>query len=155
MGNNFTMAAASAVSPVSGRYANQSDVENLFGVENVKRWSQLDPDLTTVDATRVDAALDYAEGQIHTKLRGGIYAIPLVLTDESVELIKDIQARLAGVWLYESRGIDDYDVETGRPIHRLGWHARHARSMLQQIRAGVIRLQATRNDTHPDIPIQP
>src|SRR4051812_36480638 len=33
----------------SGYYADQDDVEDVFGVENVARWSQLDNEVSTAD----------------------------------------------------------------------------------------------------------
>src|SRR5258708_558722 len=48
------------VMPIRGHYASQADIENLFGVENVARWSQLDNEVTTADTSRIAASLEYA-----------------------------------------------------------------------------------------------
>src|SRR3990167_8812449 len=87
-----------------GTYILQSNVEDVFGTANVVRWSQLDPDTVTVNATRVAAAISYAEEYVENKFRGSRSAVPF---SGAAQQLIDWCAKLAGVWLYESRGSRD------------------------------------------------
>lgn len=87
-----------------GTYIVQSDVENLFGTQNVAEWSNLDNDGTGVVAARVAAGIAYAEGYIEDRFREGPYIVPFVNTGSGTPVVlKDWCARLAGAWLYRSR----------------------------------------------------
>lgn len=134
-----------------GRYISQDDINNLFGSVNVAKWSNLNnqDDARSPDATRITAAITYAEDRVDDRLRGGPYAIPFASAPTT---IKDIAARLAGVWLYESRGIEDFDPEFGRPIHRLQWHRQHAERQLDAIVRGQLDLNKPRSEVGPSAP---
>jgi phage gp36-like protein len=96
--------------PAQGLYAAESDVEDIFGVTNIAIWSQLDPTQPpgTADYTRIQRALDYADAKIISFFRTqGNYATPLVPLNNAVTLVTRWAATLAGVWLYESRGLRD------------------------------------------------
>lgn len=89
-----------------GRYANQSDIEDIFGEIAVREWSNLDSNSGNPDAdvARIQLALDHADAEVDSRLRGGPYVIPLALFNESVDVVKDWAAKLAGLWLLQSRG---------------------------------------------------
>lgn len=104
-------------------YATQSDIENVFGVANVRAWSLLDPESeeTTADTARVALALSLAERTIDDRFRRGRYVVPFVGTSA---VLTDWCAKIAGVWLYSCRGVNasrDADVE-----ERILWHRRAA-----------------------------
>jgi len=88
-----------------GTYIAQSDIEDVFGVDSVAAWSQLDPDEddSTADTARIAKAIAYAERTVEDRFRNGRYAVPFSGT--SVVLV-DWCAKLAGVWLYSSRGVN-------------------------------------------------
>jgi hypothetical protein len=91
-------------------YAAQSDIEDIFGITNVAVWSQLDPTQPpgTADTDRIQRALDYADARIIAFFRvHGNYATPLVPLNSDADLVTRWDATLAGVWLYESRGLRD------------------------------------------------
>src|SRR5580658_8315780 len=91
-------------------YAAQSDIEDIFGITNVAAWSQLDPTQPpgTADTDRIQRALDYADARLIAFFRiHGNYATPLVPLNSDVDLVTRWDATLAGVWLYESRGLRD------------------------------------------------
>lgn len=93
-----------------GLYAAQSDIEDIFGVTNVAVWSQLDPTQppVTADTDRIQTALNYADARIISFFRNyGNYSIPLAPQNNDVLLVTRWDATLAGVWLYESRGLRD------------------------------------------------
>jgi len=99
----------------SGTYISQGDVEDVFGVENVARWSNLDNASTEADAARIQAAIDYAEARVDDRFRPGRYRLPLSGGGAAPRAVRDWTAKLAGVWLYESRGLHD----EGTTGHRL------------------------------------
>jgi hypothetical protein len=96
----------------AGIYAAQSDVESQFGTNNVAAWSQLDNTVTTADVSRIQQALDYADGGIiNTFANFGNYVTPLVPLGTDVALVTRWAAVIAGAWLYQSRGMRDGDSE--------------------------------------------
>jgi hypothetical protein len=116
-------------------YCDRGDIEDIFGIENVKVWADLDNDHDVVKiAARIVVAIDKATEWIDDHLRDSIYTIPLVAEDGGnlPATVIDMCATRAGVWLYEARGVQDFDSETGTPLHRLGWHRKNAdRTMLK------------------------
>jgi phage gp36-like protein len=131
--------------PASGYYADQADVEDVFGVENVARWSQLQNDVTAADTNRIQRALAGADADVDDFFRGGPYALPLPVNRTTT----DWAATLAGVWLVQSRqrGADD----------ELGWVTdleKAVRREMAAYRARILRLgdDATRISKSPDGP---
>lgn len=123
-------------------YAARTNVEAVFGVDSVSKWADLENEGVEADiAARIASALSYAEDEVNGRLRGGPYSIPLGEPVESS--IVDITAKLAGVWLYESRGVQDIDPETGRPLHKLVWHKKDAEQKMSDILSGKRRLAIT------------
>ena len=104
-------------------YAVQSDIENIFGVENVALWSNITPGTTQnapANAARVALALQYADDTINEAMRNnGQYQIPLTLRGNApgatMGLIVNCAATLAGAWLYKSRGMADATGPDGQP----------------------------------------
>lgn len=90
-----------------GAYIAQSDLEALFGTKNIAAWSVLDPDADpgTANAARIASAIAFAEGYVEDRFRGGPYAVPFVATGAFPVAFTDILAKIAGVWLYNSRGL--------------------------------------------------
>lgn len=82
-----------------GTYISQTDVENVFGVDNIRTWSDIDASGST-DETRVAKGISVAEEDVENRFRGGDYAVPF---SSAVETLKDFMAKLAGLWLYENR----------------------------------------------------
>jgi phage gp36-like protein len=82
-----------------GAYIVQSDVEDLFGVDNIAAWSDLSG-AGSADSARITRAISYAEGIIDDSFRDGRYAIPFVPVPT---IVKDWAAKLAGTWLFFCR----------------------------------------------------
>jgi phage gp36-like protein len=95
----------------AGYYASRSDLENLFGRDNIAIWSQLDNDSTLPDPRRIGAALAYADAEIDNVFRGGPYLVPLVVS-AARPTVQRWAAVIAGAWLYTNRGQRD---DGGRP----------------------------------------
>jgi phage gp36-like protein len=94
----------------AGIYAAQSDVESQFGIDNIQVWSQLDNTQTAADVSRIQLALDYADGKIISIFANyGNYVTPLAPLGTDVALVTRWAAVIAGAWLYQSRGLRDDD----------------------------------------------
>lgn len=131
-------------------YCEREDLDKQFGAANVDKWANLsnDDDVDDIAALieeRVDWAIRAADEDVDGKLRHGPYHVPFTEDSdgESVEVpgeITRLSATLAGVKLYESRGITDTNPETGQAVHKLMWHKRDAEKRLREIIAGTFRL---------------
>lgn len=95
-----------------GIYIGSADVEAVWGVDNVARWSNLDNDDAAANERRIQAAIDTAERIINDRFTGSRYAVPLSATTDRLFQVIDWAAKLAGVWLYQNRGIRDEDDQT-------------------------------------------
>jgi phage gp36-like protein len=119
-------------------YATRSDIEDVFGEDNVLKWADLDNDqVTSKIAARIATALADVDAYVNDFLRAGPYTVPLTATYRTVTRAA---ATLAGVWLYEARGVQDVNDVTGAPLHKLAWHKRSAEDILRRIVSGGIRL---------------
>lgn len=131
------------------RYAERVDIEFIFGADNVKKWADLDNDENDVKiANRIDEALNLATVYIDDRLRGGPYKIPFTTEGDGSSSshtnvprqILDACARYAGVKLYESRGITDFNREAEEVDHQLSPHIIAVKRFLNNVMAGVVRL---------------
>lgn len=115
-------------------YCSRAHMESMFGRENIAKWSDMEnTDDAQLGFARVSRAIVVATAEIDDRLRDGPVVIPFAAPPTT---IVNLAAALAGVWLYESRGIEDFDEATGRPIHRLAHHKTQAIRTLDEIRAG-------------------
>jgi len=110
----MTWAVTSADGTVTGTYASKTDLENEFGTFNVAKWSQKDNSATTADDDQILKSLNYADALIESRFRASRYAVPLTAISGSLSLVTAWAARLAGVWLYMSKGLRDNDQEGTR-----------------------------------------
>jgi len=127
-------------------YSAKANVEQLYGPDNVASWADLDND-EDVDkiAARIAAAILYADAEIDDILRGGPYALPLANSESTTPTsVVGLSATLAGVWLYERRGVEDFDEESGRPYHRLAWAKKDAYDKLKEILSNKRKIDAVR-----------
>ena len=95
-----------------GNYIKQSDIENVFGQDNIAIWSNLTGGVS-VDSTRITAAINYAEGLIDDTFRGGRYTIPF---SPVPTMIKDWSSKLAGIWLFMCRPLFKKDKESSEGL---------------------------------------
>lgn len=82
--------------------ADLSDLEDEFGKENIRIWSNLTDTKAgkSTDLNRVSKAVGYARGEILKAHRGGTVDASLMPNDPTM---RSWSARLAGIWLYRSR----------------------------------------------------
>jgi len=93
------------------KYIAQSDLEDLFGINNIAVWSNLDDTNTTADADRIARAIVFAENYVESRLRGTTVAVPL---DTVTPILTHTIATIAGYWLYSPRGMRDSDTVANR-----------------------------------------
>lgn len=123
-------------------YCTRTNINDVFGIKNVEQWADLDNDKNESDINaRVARAVAVSTAFMDNRFRRTRYTIPIVCSS-SGETLVDIAAKLAGVWLYENRGIRDVDPASGNPKHALMWHKTEANRLLDQIISGAIELDA-------------
>lgn len=136
---------------LASRYTSLVEIENVFGRHNVAQWMRIeDDDVPTINA-RMLSFMEESDEQVDSTLLGGVLKIPFV--DPVPKLIRQAATLLAGVAVYEARGIIDVNPATDQPMHRLALHKKRADTMLKRIRCG--RQRVTGIDmivkTHPVI----
>lgn len=131
-------------------YATKSDIENIFGTANVLRWSNLSTNATTADADRIGLAIAVAEGQINDAFRGSRYAVPLRGTAGLPAAVRDWAAKLAGVWLYESRGFKDGAAAEDDDKNRVRRHRTDAMTDMRAYLCGARQLECVHSRPQPD-----
>ena len=121
-------------------YAVRTDIENIFGKGNVRIWADLDNENDTdYIAARIAWALESAEAEIDILLGERSYELPIVV-DPIPVVLRDITATLAGLKLYESRGVKDWDENSGRARHALMWHQKKVNDWINGFRSGLIMI---------------
>ncbi len=121
-------------------YCVQADVEQIYGVSNVEIWADLDNNKFPTDITaRIVAMITQAREYIDSKLKNGPYDISTF--DATEPTMNRANALLAGVYLYENRGINDFDPESGRSVHRLQWQKTEVEKTIKSILKGAVRLK--------------
>ena len=125
-------------------YSARTDVEAVFGTTNVEQWATLDDGDGAAEITaRITAAILYADAQIDDIARLSPYRTPLQDDDRNTPTtIMKLSAKLAGIELYEARGSQDFNPQTGMPYHRLAFQATRAKRLLEAIRTGQVKLDA-------------
>jgi len=130
-----------------GRYADKSDIEDVFGVDNVATWSNLDNDQAEENEDRIEAAIARAEAVIDDRFRGGRYAVPLQGSSGVPSVVRGWTARLAGIALCESRGL------AGAMGESLVQMRREIEREIQEYLSGRRRLDAFLAADSPDGPV--
>ena len=126
-------------------YIVRADIETAFGKNNVAVWADLNDNKVGAEiATKITAAIADVDAWVDDELRGGPFkTLPL---SPVPLMVKRAAALQAGVFLYESRGVQTFEVETGQPQHRLLWARQEAHNILKRIRQGNIRIDDATNE---------
>ncbi len=99
--------------------------------------------LSTKISARVARSIVDAMADVDRKMLGGPYTIPLATSAGAIpERIKQICAAIAGVWLYENRGVNDYDAKSKTAKHKLSFHQDRAYGEIAEYRSNQSRLDA-------------
>ena len=122
-------------------YAQQSDIEAVFGPADVAAWTLFEagsPD-GPADPVRVAAALAYAAGEVDAFFAAGPYAVPLAASADVAPVVAYWAAVIAGCWLYGSRaGVSYVDYAGNRYLALKA----AVYADMQLYKAGVKRLDA-------------
>ncbi len=123
-------------------YCTRADIETVFGAANVATWADRDETADPVAiAARIAAAITHVTDFVNSYFRGSRYNVPFA--EPLPAIMKNAVATLAGVWLYEGRGVEDFDPASGAPGHRLRWSKRDAEATLFAIRSGTLQVDIT------------
>ncbi len=131
-------------------YAQQSDIESIFGPDNVAAWSLYDTGSPSgsADPTRVAAALAYADAEINSFFADGPYQLPLNCSI-SASTVTYWAGVIAGVWLYGSRTSVSYIDYAGNRYIAL---KATVYGDMQLYKSGVKRLDAALRFPHATAP---
>ncbi len=118
-------------------YGDQDRIEAIFGTTAIDRWSDIDNDgNATTKAARIVTALAWAYAEVNSLLRCAPYTIPLANGDgDTPQAILEVEATLAGIWLYEAKGTKDISPE-GKGFHRYEFRKNWAYQVLDEIVVG-------------------
>lgn len=148
-GEDYYVTKTLTINVTSGQYTNSLRLAERFGQDNIDYWTRYSDSETSAElAERIQRAIDDAEDEIDTRLRGGCYSIPF--STPIPVLIAAAATVLAGCRLYENRGAIEIDEVTGRPLHKFESDKRRSYRLLAAIRSGRIRLDLESEDVlHP------
>jgi len=122
-------------------YCTKSQIEDIFGATSIADFADIDNDESAVTiAARIARAIAVASEQVDDAMRRSVYTLPLTSSADATPLvIVDIAAKLAGCWLYEARGIENFQ---GQPVNQLATVKETALKDLAEIAAGTRRIDA-------------
>lgn len=123
-------------------YCSREDIEAIFGAKNLSVWADIESESDSeLIASRITRAIDVADAEVDSVLAGGPLRVPVALTpDDTPAIIREAAATLAGVYLYESRGAQSIDVQSGSPVHPYLFKRMWALSVLTDLRDGKRRI---------------
>jgi len=132
-------------------YATRSDIESRFGKSSVLKWASMEGTTSRADVVAaITTALADAETEVNDMLRGGPYAIPFASVPSR---ITKETARLAGVLLYEARGVELEDESDD--AETIGNHRKHVMNTLRNIKHGNIQLDVSvAYEMHPQVIVE-
>ena len=132
-------------------YITKADIEAIFGVTNVVKWSNLDNDDAQANAARIDSAIAYAESYVDDKFRQGRYDVPVIGTAGTTpEMVVDMAAKMAGVWLYNTRRIRNREDDEVGQVNQ--GHQDEVDSLLAEYVSGQRVLPAERSHSFATAP---
>lgn len=119
-------------------YAERSDIDSQYGVSNVSKWADLENEEDEDHINeRVAWALAAAQEDVNDRLRLGAYTIPF--DEPPPSIITRLTAIQAGILLYESRGVTDYDAD-GNAQDQLQKHRKTFDTEIRDILVGRRKL---------------
>lgn len=124
-------------------WTSRRELEDMFGRENVRTWADLENEDDDDDVLRrVRWVVRWATSEARTRLGRTRYRS----LDCAPDVLRQATTRLAGVLLYESRGVKDADGD-GNPVHRLRWHRTEADKFFRRVKADQVDLGTVRTVT--------
>lgn len=125
-------------------YCTKTNIQQIFGTANVEAWATMaSADTTEIKNARIDYACAVATETMNDVARVTPYAVPLQNASGNVPAsVVYRTAQLAGVVLYEARGVDDVDPRSGQPRHRLQFIREDVQRWMEQFRTGQLKIDA-------------
>lgn len=127
------------VVPMGSYMCARGDLEAVFGAVNVASWGDKN---NNASAPEIDAAILYAisiaDSMTRSQLYQSPYAMPVSGDEVPATLVYHV-AGLAGVLLYENKGVIDFDPTTGIE-HKLSFHRRRWEAFIAAVKVGAISL---------------
>ncbi len=146
-----------STAPTVGAYASRGDLENIFGIPNIKKWailSQNDQDSSAgMDEiiNRINWAIGVASVDFENAMRQGRYTLPITGSGASV-WATTVVATLAGLLLYQHLKPTQRD-QDGRPLpDRYDGIFTWAEQQMNFVRSGKLRLDAAVFDKGTNAP---
>jgi len=131
---------------LTSRYSSSQCLYDKFGQDNILRWATFsDAETEEVILDRIQNALCYADNYVDDAIRGGPYVLPFSSPIPST--IVDIACTVAGVHLYEARGIEDFEEAGGR----LANLQREKMLQLTAIKSGRAQLPSITGHNHLNV----
>lgn len=119
------------------KYAERSDLNLLFGSDNISKWADLNNNEDAGEIqSRVCWALAESAVYFDDELSGGPYVVPF--SEPFPAQIVSMSARYAGVLLYDSRGIPDAGEGNTRNV--LAYHRDLVSKFLSRVLAHKTKL---------------
>jgi len=120
-------------------WTSSSELYAMFGRTNVRKWADLENIANEDDISlRLQWAIDEATEEARMQLTDSPVDLPNMVS--APRPLRIAVTRLAGVFLYEARGIKDTSDEEGK--HRLSSHKKAAQTFFQRVQAGQLRIDA-------------
>lgn len=121
-------------------WSSREEVEDLFGANNVSKWADKDNDESAVKIRRrIRRAIEWATADARMRLTDT--GVRLSELRDAPLVLRDAVSRMAGVWLYETRGLEDTtDDSDGK--HVLMIHKKEAKKFYDGLRSGRYRIDA-------------
>ncbi len=119
-------------------YHVRSDVDLIYGKENVTKWADLNNNGNEEEiAARVTWASELSYEYTNANLADGPYDVPFEVDPDTHVIIKDLSARWTGWILYESRGFVDAEDSNE---NQLKSHKQFVMDSISDIHGGNIKL---------------
>jgi phage gp36-like protein len=112
-------------------------MNKYFGTNNVNDWANIDNDSNaTTISNRITQAIADASEEVDDFLRSLGYRIPIqTAAGTTPPTILRLTMELAGLWLYEARGAEDYNRQGG-PRHGHAWRRDWVYGYMDDLKSG-------------------
>ncbi len=154
-----TTAAVNSVILAIGRYTDSYLIGQRFGVDNVHLWLSSPQDDKEEPTDYIRRAYDFiyrAESMLDDGIKGPFVSGPYEITDDYPaipDLIQRLATDLAGVLMYEARGVDDVDPITNQAQHRLRYVKRDTMDTIRRIQMGLQLVSGSGSASPTQVPI--
>lgn len=124
-------------------YCDRPNVEDIFGIDNVIKWADLDNNRVAESIqARVDWACARATVDIDAQFRGSRYKVPFVAPYDSS--VVHLTAIRAGLLLHDNRGVTANESASSDPFAMM---RKEFTDTIKKVKRGVLRFDLVDNAT--------